>query len=231
MIRKVKKFQLSPAFVVKKFRWSRFCKVAQFRIEDKVHLTWNSKRNPRNYESASSQWNSKKYIKLNYTYSNGKWDSRSNKEQVVFCILWDFHNLTPHEEFIGMILFVNNSADHIVLVIKDILLRINLKIENAWGQCYDEASAMAGTKSGVATQLKILNRKCIFKHCYWHALNLAVRDVIRNFLQHARYEICQLLKKLPKRNTRLNQIRNSKENESKGIYILCHTRWLLVTQR
>ena len=38
---------------------------------------------------------------------------------------------------------------------------------------------MAGTKSGDATQLKLLNGKCLFTHCYGHALNLVVGDVIR----------------------------------------------------
>ena len=56
-------------------------------------------------------------------------------------------DLTPCKEFIGTHPLVNTSANHIVLVIKGMLLRINLKIENARGQCYDGASAMAGTKS------------------------------------------------------------------------------------
>ena len=81
----------------------------------------------------------------------------SNKEQLVFCIRWVDDNLTPHEEFIGMHPLINFSVDHIVLVIKGALMRMNLKIENTRGQCYDGASAMAGTKSGVATQFKLLN--------------------------------------------------------------------------
>ena len=48
----------------------------------------------------------------------------------------------------------DTSAVHIVLVSKDILMVMNLKIGNAWGQCYDKASAMAGTKSRAATKLK-----------------------------------------------------------------------------
>ena len=55
----------------------------------------------------------------------------SNKEKLVFCIQWVDDNLTPHKEFIGMHPLVNTSVDYIVLVIKDILLRMNLKIENA----------------------------------------------------------------------------------------------------
>ena len=61
---------------------------------------------------------------------------------------------------------------HIVLVIKDILLRMNLKIENARGECYDRDSVMAGTKSGVVIELKLLNGKCLFTHCYGYAFHI-----------------------------------------------------------
>ena len=47
---------------------------------------------------------------------------------------------------------------------------MNLKIENACGQCYDEAAAMAGTKTGIATQIKAISSKCLYTHCYGHAL-------------------------------------------------------------
>ena len=57
---------------------------------------------------------------------------------------------------------------------------MNLKIENVRGQRYDAVSVMAGTKSGLATQLKLLNGKCLCTHFYGHALNLAVGAVIQN---------------------------------------------------
>ena len=98
----------------------------------------------------------------------------SNTEQMVFCIRWVDEFLVPHEEFIGMHPIPNTTANQIVAVIKDILLRMNLKMNNARGQCYDGASAMAGKKTGVATQIKSLNRKCLYpllwpciKPCCW----------------------------------------------------------------
>ena len=54
---------------------------------------------------------------------------------------------------------------------------MNLRIENARGQCYNDASVMAGAKSAVASRIKSLNRKCLYTHCYDHALNLCVKDV------------------------------------------------------
>ena len=39
------------------------------------------------------------------------------------------------------------------------------------------------------------------------------------------YEICKVVKKSPKRDTRLDQIRNSIKKESKEKHILCPNRW------
>ena len=136
----------------------------------------------------------------------------SNTEQLVFCVRWVDDDLEVHEEFIGIHPLPNTTADEIVRIIKDILLRMNLKVENTRGQCYDGAATMSGPKSGVATQIKSLNGKCLYTHCYGHALNLAVGDVIKNIPRlnetfSTAYEICKLVKKSPKRNTKLDFIR------------------------
>ena len=107
---------------------------------------------------------------------------------------------------------------------------MNFKTENAREQCYDGVSAMADTKSGDATQLKLLNGKCLFTYCYEHTLNLTVGDVIQNLkdlkeMFSTAYEIYKLTKKSPKGNTRLDQIQNSTKTESKGKHVLCPTRW------
>ena len=57
---------------------------------------------------------------------------------------------------------------------------MRLKLEDACGQCYDGASAMTGKKKGVATVIKNINGKCLYTHCYRHALNLAVGDSVKN---------------------------------------------------
>ena len=38
---------------------------------------------------------------------------------------------------------------------------------------------MAGAKSGVATRFKEMNEKCLYTHCYGHALNPAVGDAVK----------------------------------------------------
>ena len=57
-------------------------------------------------------------------------------------------------------------------------------------------------KTGVATQIKALNSKCLYTHCYGHALSLAVADAIKSVkcisdsLETVR-EIAKLVKKSP----------------------------------
>ena len=48
------------------------------------------------------------------------------------------------------------GADQIVFLIKDILLRMNLSLQDSRGQCYDGAAAMAGAKLGLQPRLKQL---------------------------------------------------------------------------
>ena len=85
---------------------------------------------------------------------------------------------------------------------------------------------MGGAKTGVATQIKSINPKFLFTHCYGNALNLAVGDVFKNVPQlrealETAYEICKLIKKSPKRNTKIDELRNKTKNDSKSIHALC----------
>ena len=73
----------------------------------------------------------------------------------------------------------NVNADTLVAVIKDVVLRMNLDLHNCRGQCYDGAANMAGSRTGTATQLRHVEERAIFTHCYGHALNLAVADVVK----------------------------------------------------
>ena len=89
---------------------------------------------------------------------------------------------------------------------------------------------MAGEKTGVATQIKTINGKCLYTHCYGPALNLAVADAIKSVqcisdsLDTVR-EIRKLVKKSPQGNTKLDKIRVETKNESRGVHKFCPTRW------
>ena len=100
--------------------------------------------------------------------------------------------------------------------LKDVLLRLNLNIDDARGQCYDGASTMSGRKSGVATKVKEVNPQCLYIQCYGHSLNLAVGDAIKKeqFLSDSFDigEICKLVKYSPQREKHLKKIREEADN-------------------
>ena len=138
----------------------------------------------------------------------------SNEEQLVICFRWVDDDFEIHEDFVGLHPLPNTKTDSIVKVILDVIHRIDLKIKNARGQCYDGAATMSGTKRGVATQIKSLNMKVLYTHCYGHVLNFAVNDCIRKVevLKDAWVmikEVCNLVKKSPSRETKLNEIRET----------------------
>ena len=128
----------------------------------------------------------------------------SNIEQLVICICWVDKEMTVCEEYIGLMPVTQINADIIVVYIKDVLLHMNFRIQDARGQCYDGCSTMTGSKNGIARQIKKLIKKCLLVHCYCHLLNLAVRDTIKNIpllkdTLDTAYEITKLIKKSPKR--------------------------------
>ena len=104
----------------------------------------------------------------------------SNKEQLVICLRWVDNHLNPHEEFIGLYSVDRIDAATLVHVIKDTWIRLNLKLEDCTGQCYDGAANMCGIRSGVATQVSAEESRAPFTHCYGHSLDLAACDTIKN---------------------------------------------------
>ena len=88
-------------------------------------------------------------------------------------------NLCAHEDFVGMKSVARATADEIVNVIADTLAEMNLRLEDARGKCYDGANTISGNVTGVCTQIKKINPKCLFTHCYGHVLNLSVKDACK----------------------------------------------------
>ena len=93
------------------------------------------------------------------------------------------------------------------------MIRLNIPLSNCRGQCYDGASNMTGIKRGVATQIQSESPLAFLTHCYGHALNLAVNDMIKEdrLLKNTMdttSELSKLITKLPKREGMLQKIRN-----------------------
>ena len=73
----------------------------------------------------------------------------------------------------------------IIIIIPSFLLghtcTDELKLDNARGQSYDGAAVISRKKAGVATQIKAINSKCLYTHCYGNALNVSVKDACTRF--------------------------------------------------
>lgn len=69
-------------------------------------------------------------------------------------------NLEAHEDFVGMAQLDITTAASIVKTIRDCLMRFNLQLSDCRGQCYDGASVMAGSKSGVAALISKVYAPC-----------------------------------------------------------------------
>jgi hypothetical protein len=157
----------------------------------------------------------------------------SNKEQFTINIRWVDKNLEQHEDFIGLYQVDSITSESLFSAIKDVLLRMNLKLTYCRGQCYDGASNMSGSRSGVATRILNEEKRALYTHCYGHALNLAVSDTVKkskvckDALETA-FEITRLVKFSPKRNTAFDRIRAAQEDDLQcpvGLRTFCHTRW------
>ena len=158
----------------------------------------------------------------------------ANKEQFAVCIRWVDETLTDHEDVIGVYNVGTIDAETLTAAIRDVLLRISLKMSDCRGQCYDGASNMAGSKSGVAARLLEEEPRALLTHCYGHSLNLAVSDamkqskVCRDALDTA-FEISKLIRFSPKRNAALDRIKveNASDEEMAPpcIRAFCPTRW------
>ena len=165
-----------------------------------------------------------------YTIMVDETTDLSNTEQMVLFLRHVDDDLNVHEELIGLHSLESTSADNIMLTIQDILLRLNLSINNCRGQCHDGASNMSGIRSGVATKVSSLEPRALYTHCYGHALNLAVQDVIKGTklmddTLSTVYEITKLIKKSPKRDVIFSKLKDEIPECSPGIRILCPTRW------
>ena len=78
--------------------------------------------------------------------------------------------------------FITNetTANQLTCLIKDLLIRSSLPLNDCCFQCYDGAANMSGRHSGVATQIQQLEAQALYMHCMGHCLNLAVLDTCRS---------------------------------------------------
>ncbi len=145
----------------------------------------------------------------------------SNVEQVSIFIRYITDELEVHEDFLGSYSVPSIDAAMLVSAIKDVLLRMNISFDKLRGQCYDGASAMSGSKNGVAKCISDIEPRALFTQCYGHALNLAASDTVKKSkivkdALNLTQEIAKLIKYSPRR---------ARLDDTSGIRVLCPTCW------
>ncbi|XP_066975351.1 zinc finger MYM-type protein 1-like [Macrobrachium rosenbergii] len=113
--------------------------------------------------------------------------SATRSKCLCVCAIY-INNGQPAETFVGFHEVKSAKGKALFQLVLDVLHKMELRIEDVVGQCYDGASNMSGKEKGVATRVQEVAPKAIYVHCYGHLLNLALQDrlqentVIRNAL-------------------------------------------------
>lgn len=155
----------------------------------------------------------------------------SNREQAVIVMRHVTCEMEVLEEFIGLYQVPAIDSKTLTEVVKDSLSRCNLPLSKLRGQCYDGASAMCGTKSGVATRILAEEPRALYTHCYGHSINLAACDAIKGTklmkdAMDTAYEITKLIKYSPRRQEIFHALKaSSSDHHGPGLRVLCPTRW------
>ena len=158
----------------------------------------------------------------------------SNKEQLFFCLRPVDENLNAFGDFKGFYQLENAKSDTIVHMIKEILIIMNLILRNCRGQTYNGTLNMAGKKSGVLTQVLVVQPKVVVIHYQEHSLSISAKsinkecDVLHDTMSVVE-EICIPLKLLPKQEHLPGIISDNIEKEDseafKKLKKLSGTRW------
>ena len=91
------------------------------------------------------------------------------KEQMTF-VLWYALKGVVQERFISYTYCEELNAAAMTEYIHKALQSVGLHISNCVSQCYNGASVMSGTHSGVKTRIQQENPRAIYIHCHAHQL-------------------------------------------------------------
>lgn len=154
----------------------------------------------------------------------------STLEQVSISIRSVDAEFEIYEDFLGLYETSSTTAETLVKILKDVLLRFQLPIHRCRGQAYDGAANMSGIHSGVAAQILQQESRALNTKCLAHSLNLAVQDTARQISQiddilSTVQDLNVLVRASAKRLALFQSIQNQLAPEAPGLKPLCATRW------
>uniref|UniRef100_A0A1X7V068 DUF4371 domain-containing protein n=1 Tax=Amphimedon queenslandica TaxID=400682 RepID=A0A1X7V068_AMPQE len=99
----------------------------------------------------------------------------SKKEQLTLILRYVLKGVI-HERFISYSNCEELNAAALTSYIYDVLTKNGLNIADCVSQCYNGASVISGSLTGVRTRILEDNPKAVYIHCHAHQLNLALVD-------------------------------------------------------
>jgi len=156
----------------------------------------------------------------------------SGLEQLCFSCRWVSENYEVREDFIGLYVCEKTDAESLVRIIKDIVIRCGLEMQDIRGQTYDGASVLQGQVSGVAKRIKDECPKALSIHCLNHCLNLVLQESSSKCLTMSNslsvvQQIHNIISASPKRLATFEKIRSSMSSDQRlSLKPVCPTRWI-----
>ncbi|XP_065650715.1 zinc finger MYM-type protein 1-like [Hydra vulgaris] len=161
----------------------------------------------------------------------------TGKEQVSISFRTVDDEFQINEDFCGFYETATTKSKDLFLIIKDVLLRSNLRLENCRGQCYDGAAAMSSEIAGLQKLVLQQESRALYVHCRAHKLNLVIQDEIKNIPDIE--NIMSLVQKFiaftrgsPKRLAWFSSLKDQNESEDghqngTSFRPFCPTRWIM----
>ena len=119
----------------------------------------------------------------------------SKKEQL--CILLRYFDAVDNqikERAIGTFHMKRLNSESLAHAIQEHIAALGIDMKNCVAQCYDGASVMSGSVSGVQTRIRELYPQAIYVHCHAHRLNLVIVDSMKLKQDVANFfSVCQSL--------------------------------------
>ena len=101
----------------------------------------------------------------------------SRAEQVSFCLSY-IANGSKKEAFVGFHATKTTDGETLYQLVKDVINKLQLELQNIVGECFDGAINMSGVNKGLSARMKECSPLAIYVPCYGHLLNLALQDTM-----------------------------------------------------
>ena len=153
----------------------------------------------------------------------------SRHEQLVICFRYCDTKLQIHEVFTGFYELERQDAATLFTIIRDILCRFNIDINNCRGQCYDGAANVAGSLNGVQAKIRDVESRALFVHCAAHTINLVVQDSVAavSTYRDALNTFGTLITFVRDSPKRLRLFESLQHTDANALRPFCPTRWVL----